>query len=139
MKTKLSKLYKLSPEFLNPQLTDFKLIKKIPSVSLHRDDLATLLKKTEWSIDYPIKIEKNFKFRNFVESFSFLSNLAHFSEVLDHHAFIQNVYDKVKIELNTHDCKGISIKDVLLANILVFLMLIFEFLSLIIIRLFFET
>ncbi len=62
------------------------------------------------------KLQKNFKFRNFVEAFGFISKLAIVSEKMGHHAEIFNVYNKVRIDLVTHDVDGISNLDIELAQ-----------------------
>lgn len=55
------------------------------------------------------------KFKDFIEAFSFMSKVAYVSEEMCHHPEWFNVYNTVKINLNTHDCSGISVKDVILA------------------------
>ena len=61
-------------------------------------------------------IKKEFKFKNFIEAFGFMSKVALFSEKIDHHPNWQNTYNKVIIELITHDLGGISTNDVKLAE-----------------------
>ena len=68
-----------------------------------------------WSV-VDQKLQKNFKFQNFVEAFGFISKLAIVSEKMGHHAEIFNVYNKVRIDLITHDVDGISNLDVDLAK-----------------------
>jgi len=60
-------------------------------------------------------IRKNYEFENFIEAFGFISKVAILSEKMDHHPNLQNTYNKVTIELTTHDTGGISIKDLKLA------------------------
>jgi len=68
-----------------------------------------------WSVvDY--KLQKNFKFRNFVDAFGFISKVAIIAEKMDHHPEFFNVYNKVKIDLTTHDAGGISALDFELAQ-----------------------
>ena len=59
---------------------------------------------------------KDFKFLDFKEAFSFLSIIALKSEEINHHAEIENVYNKVRITLTTHDSGGLSERDVKLGE-----------------------
>ena len=61
-------------------------------------------------------ITKSFQFDDFVGSFGFMSRVALHAEKMDHHPEWSNVYDKVEITLTTHDCDGLSEKDVRLAK-----------------------
>ena len=45
-----------------------------------------------------------------------MSRVALHAEKMDHHPEWSNVYDKVEITLTTHDCDGLSEKDVRLAK-----------------------
>lgn len=53
------------------------------------------------------KLVKIFEFNNFVEAFGFMTKVAIIAEKMDHHPNWSNVYNKVSIELNTHDAGGI--------------------------------
>ena len=46
---------------------------------------------------------REFKFKDFVEAFSFMTKVALIAEKMDHHPTWTNTYNKVKISLNTHD------------------------------------
>ena len=61
-------------------------------------------------------IKKEFKFTNFIEAFSFMTKVAFLSEKMDHHPNWQNSYNKVIIELTTHDMNGITTNDIKLAK-----------------------
>jgi 4a-hydroxytetrahydrobiopterin dehydratase len=61
-------------------------------------------------------ITREFKFRNFVDAFSFMTAIALEAEKMDHHPDWSNVYDKVTISLNTHIAKGITQLDFDLAK-----------------------
>jgi 4a-hydroxytetrahydrobiopterin dehydratase len=61
-------------------------------------------------------ITREFKFRNFVEAFSFMTGIALEAEKMDHHPDWRNVYDKVTILLNTHTAKGLTQLDFDLAK-----------------------
>ena len=53
------------------------------------------------------KLVKTFEFNNFVEAFGFMTKVAIIAEKMDHHPNWSNVYNKVSIELSTHDAGGI--------------------------------
>ena len=62
------------------------------------------------------KLQKNFKFRDFVEAFGFISKVAIIADKMGHHPELFNVYNKVRIDLTTHDANGISALDFELAQ-----------------------
>lgn len=49
------------------------------------------------------KLKKTFEFKNFVEAFGFMSQVAIIAEKMNHHPNWSNVYNTVSFELNTHD------------------------------------
>ncbi len=53
------------------------------------------------------RLVREFKFRNFVEAFGFMCQVAIVAEKMDHHPNWSNVYNTVKIELTTHDAGNI--------------------------------
>lgn len=61
------------------------------------------------------KLRKEFKFKNFVEAFGFMSRVALLAEAMDHHPEWFNVYNKVVIDLTTHAVGGITNLDIELA------------------------
>jgi len=62
------------------------------------------------------KLHREFKFGSFVEAFGFMSRVALVAERMDHHPEWFNVYNRVVIDLSTHDCDGISDRDFELAG-----------------------
>lgn len=62
------------------------------------------------------KLNKSFEFKNFIEAFGFMAKVAMQAEKMNHHPEWFNVYNKVKIDLVTHDVNGISNYDIRLAN-----------------------
>jgi 4a-hydroxytetrahydrobiopterin dehydratase len=62
------------------------------------------------------KLSKNFKFKDFIESFSFITRIAIISEKMNHHPDITISYNSVHIELTTHDINSISKNDIILAR-----------------------
>ncbi|CAD7940180.1 unnamed protein product [Amoebophrya sp. A25] len=82
------------------------------STSLHKD--WTVIE--EASSGKPDRIQRTVQFGNFCEAWSFMSRVALHAEKADHHPEWFNVYNRVEIELSTHDCGGISEKDFALAE-----------------------
>ena len=86
---------------------------------LSSDNLSKLIDQEalDWKIiEDGKKIKKTFKFKSFIEAFSFMSKVAIYAEKKDHHPEWSNVYNKVEICLTTHDAGGITEKDVDLIN-----------------------
>ena len=52
------------------------------------------------------KLVREFEFENFQEAFGFMARVALLAEKAEHHPTWQNEYNKVKIELSTHDEGG---------------------------------
>lgn len=61
-------------------------------------------------------IYKEFMFKDFNEAFGFMSRVALLADKMDHHPEWFNVYNKVQVTMATHDCGGLSAKDVKMAN-----------------------
>ena len=77
-----------------------------------RSDLAST--HPNWSVDGE-KPRRDFQFRDFVEAFGFMSQVALLAEARNHHPNWSNVYNRVTIELTTHDLGGLSTLDTELA------------------------
>ena len=74
-----------------------------------------IVENPSWRIDNK-SIKKEFQFDHFIDAFGFMSKVAILSEKMDHHPNWQNTYNKVRIELTTHDIGGITINDINLAE-----------------------
>ena len=61
-------------------------------------------------------LRREFVFKDFVEAFSFMTAVALVAEKSAHHPNWKNVYNKVTIDLNTHDADGLTNKDFDLAK-----------------------
>jgi 4a-hydroxytetrahydrobiopterin dehydratase len=88
-------------------------IKKLSS-----QDIENELKNLEgWSVINE-KLRKEFQFNDFNEAFGFMTRAAMHIEKMNHHPEWFNVYNKLRIELTTHDAGGITNNDIMLAKIL---------------------
>lgn len=70
-----------------------------------------------WSITNK-KLHKDFVFTNFVDAFAFMLKAAIQIEKMNHHPEWFNVYNKISIDLTTHDAGGITQNDIDLAKVL---------------------
>ena len=61
-------------------------------------------------------IRKEFKFKNFIDAFGFMTGAAIWAEKWNHHPEWSNVYNRVNVVLITHDVDGLSDLDVKLAK-----------------------
>ncbi len=85
---------------------------------LSQEDIDEELKSLEgWSVINE-KLHKEFLFDNFNQAFGFMTRSAMEIEKMNHHPEWFNVYNKITIELTTHDAGGITKNDVNLAKIL---------------------
>ena len=76
-----------------------------------KEEITAHLKELDgWSI-HNGKLHKEFTFKNFVEAFGFMSRVALIAEGMNHHPEWLNVWNKVVIDLTTHDAGGISSLD----------------------------
>ena len=80
--------------------------------TFNQQEIATQLEQTlkSWKLDENA-LKRDFKFKNFVESFSFMTAIALEAEKMDHHPDWSNSYNKVAISLSTHSEKGITQND----------------------------
>ncbi len=63
-------------------------------------------------------IQKSFRFKDFNQAWGFMSRVALAAEAMNHHPEWSNVYNRVEIGLTTHDCGGLSERDIQLARII---------------------
>ena len=79
-----------------------------------RKELANL---PGWSVING-KLHKEFIFKSFIEAFGFMTTAALHIEKMNHHPEWFNVYNRLNIDLVTHDIGGISNYDIKLAGII---------------------
>ncbi|XP_067876511.1 pterin-4-alpha-carbinolamine dehydratase isoform X2 [Heterodontus francisci] len=82
-----------------------------------RDQLLPNLRAVGWAeVEGRDAIYKEFVFKNFNQAFGFMTRVALQAEKMDHHPEWFNVYNKVHITLSTHECGGLSERDIKLAT-----------------------
>ncbi|KAG5266964.1 hypothetical protein AALO_G00238270 [Alosa alosa] len=91
---------------------------KIQSLTAEeREHLLPILRNAQWvEVVGRDAIYKEFIFKDFNQAFGFMSRVALQAEKMDHHPEWFNVYNKVQITLSTHDCGGLSQRDITLAT-----------------------
>ena len=62
------------------------------------------------------KLHREYRFRDFVQAFGFMSQVALLAERAAHHPEWFNVYNRVVIDLTTHEAEGITWKDLDMAR-----------------------
>ncbi|MEM7196900.1 MAG: 4a-hydroxytetrahydrobiopterin dehydratase [Pseudomonadota bacterium] len=75
---------------------------------------AALEKCPDWQRD-GTKIIRELRFEDFATAFAFMTQCAMVFEKYDHHPDWQNSYNRIRISLTTHSCKGLSDKDFICA------------------------
>jgi 4a-hydroxytetrahydrobiopterin dehydratase len=62
------------------------------------------------------KLHKDYRFEDFLHAFGFMQTASIAIEAMNHHPEWFNVYNKVSVDLVTHDAGGITQRDVELAG-----------------------
>ena len=87
-------------------------------IRLSESDIDEELKKLSgWNVKNE-KLHKEFQFDNFNQAFGFMTRAAMEIEKMNHHPEWFNVYNRITVELTTHDAGGITNNDMNLAGIL---------------------
>ncbi|XP_030428143.1 pterin-4-alpha-carbinolamine dehydratase 2 isoform X1 [Gopherus evgoodei] len=82
-----------------------------------RTQVLLELKASGWSeLGERDAIYKEFNFKTFNQAFGFMTRVALQAEKMNHHPEWFNVYNKVQITLISHDCGGLTKRDVKLAQ-----------------------
>ena len=78
---------------------------------------AALPKLTGWALKDG-KLHREYKFPDFKHAMDFMQSAVAEIDKLNHHPEWANVYNRVSIDLNTHDAGGITAKDFELGELL---------------------
>ncbi|XP_020784643.2 pterin-4-alpha-carbinolamine dehydratase 2-like [Boleophthalmus pectinirostris] len=85
--------------------------------SSERKQLLSELREAGWvQVENRDAIFKELHFKTFNQAFGFMSRVALQAEKMNHHPEWSNVYNKVQITLTSHDCGGLSKRDVKMAK-----------------------
>ena len=77
---------------------------------------AMLTHVSGWSLEPDKKkISKQFKFKNFLEAMEFANKITQVAEDEGHHPDLQISWGRTTVELTTHNIKGLSENDFILA------------------------
>ena len=68
-----------------------------------------------WTLINNLKLERNYKFPNFIQALAFVNRVGELAEKEGHHPDITLSWGKVNLELMTHKIKGLSENDFILA------------------------
>lgn len=75
---------------------------------------AALARLPDWKL-IGAKLHREYRFPDFIHAFGFMATAAVMIEALAHHPEWSNVYNRVTVDLTTHDSGGVTAKDVELA------------------------
>ena len=85
------------------------MIRKLNSSDIE----AALDTLPQWTYDTAREaIRRVFSFKDFSEAFGFMTRVALAAERDNHHPEWCNVYNRVEVTLTTHDCQGLSQRDI---------------------------
>jgi 4a-hydroxytetrahydrobiopterin dehydratase len=83
---------------------------------LTAEEIGAALKSLDsWTVTGG-KLHREYRFADFVHAFGFMATAAIAVEAMNHHPEWSNVWNRVTIDLTTHDAGGITAKDVELAG-----------------------
>jgi 4a-hydroxytetrahydrobiopterin dehydratase len=90
----------------------------MPAPKLTESELRTALDALPgWTVAAG-KLHREYKFPDFIHAFGFMATSALAIEKMDHHPEWSNVYNRVTVDLTTHDSGGITAQDTALADVL---------------------
>lgn len=82
-----------------------------------RDQLLQPLLQSGWDlVENRDAIIKKYSFKDFNEAFGFMTRVALKADKEDHHPEWFNVYNRVEVTFSTHECQGLSTRDIELAS-----------------------
>ena len=71
----------------------------------------------DWKVEGK-KLQRTFKFKDFVEAIAFINKIVEPAETAGHHPDLEISYNKVNVTLTTHDAGGLTSKDFELAQVI---------------------
>ncbi len=74
-----------------------------------------MIESDQWTVVNG-KLHREYVFKNFVQAFGFMTQVALLAERADHHPEWFNVYKTVIVDLTTHEVDGITKRDFALAQ-----------------------
>ena len=91
-------------------------VRQIMATPLSTKDIAGLnTSLPHWQVEAD-RLKRDWQFKDFSEAFAFMTRVALLAETMQHHPNWSNIYNRVSIELTTHDLDGLSDLDVQLAR-----------------------
>lgn len=92
---------------------------EIGTPPLPQETVERLIKEVNnWQLIEGKKIQKEFKFKDFVEAKYFLDLVSVVAEEQGHHPTMTSIYNKLKITLTTHAAGGLTENDFIMAKII---------------------
>ncbi len=83
---------------------------------LEKNEIGKALEKLPgWSYEEG-RLRREYRFADFVHAFGFMAAAAAVCERMNHHPAWSNVWNRVKVELYTHDAGGVTGMDIELAG-----------------------
>ena len=81
------------------------------------EEIAQVLPQLEnkWQVKDDKRLEREFKFKNFIKAIKFVNKVAELAEAEGHHPNLHIHYNRVSIELWTHAVGGLSVNDFIVA------------------------
>lgn len=70
-----------------------------------------------WSLEQG-KLHREYRFADFIHAFGFMATAAIAIEKMNHHPEWANVWNRVTVDLTTHDAGGVTARDFELARLL---------------------
>lgn len=83
---------------------------------LSSEDIEThLVQLPGWRLEANV-LKTSLQFSDFTSAFAFMTQVAMIAEKMNHHPDWQNVYNRVDINLSTHEAGGVTDLDIQLAK-----------------------
>ncbi|NNC81651.1 MAG: 4a-hydroxytetrahydrobiopterin dehydratase [Acidimicrobiales bacterium] len=79
---------------------------------------ATVDELPNWDLVDPTRIRADYTFVSFAAAIAFMTEVAIHADKLNHHPEWSNVYNRVTVELTTHDAGGLTQVDIDLARLM---------------------